>query len=82
MRKDVSVSSLKYIEEIRLIVVGTNVGSVVFYDVETGKNSGSVTSKPYEDITSICKTQQPIMFATTSLGVIMIIGLPPLPTRF
>ncbi len=37
MRKDISVSSLKYIEEIRLIVVGTNVGSVVFYDVETEK---------------------------------------------
>jgi hypothetical protein len=37
LRKDISVSSLKYIEEIRLIVVGTNVGSVVFYDVETEK---------------------------------------------
>ena len=82
IKKDICISCLKYIEEIKSIVVGTSVGSIVFYDIETGKNAGSVTTKPYEDITAICKTEQSIILATTSLGSIIVIGLPPLPTRF
>jgi hypothetical protein len=82
IKKDVSIGCLKYIEEIKSIVVGTGIGSIVFYDIETGKNVGNVASKPYEDITAICKTEQPIILATTAMGSIIVIGLPPLPTRF
>jgi len=32
IRKDVTVSCLKYVEEIKMLVVGTSVGSMVFYD--------------------------------------------------
>lgn len=33
LRKDINISCLKYIDDIKLIVVGTNIGSVVFYDI-------------------------------------------------
>ncbi len=77
-----SISCLKYIEEIKSIVLGTGIGSIVFYDIETGKNVGNVTARPYEEVTAICKTEHPIILAATAMGSIIVIGLPPLPTRF
>lgn len=56
-RTDIQVTHLKYEDNIRLIMVGTNVGTVGFYDTETGKNVGNCLNKNLEEITSLCQTQ-------------------------
>lgn len=55
-RKDIQITQLKYEPEIKLIMVGTNVGTVGFYDTETGKNVGNCLNKGVEEITSLCST--------------------------
>jgi len=56
-RTDIQVTHLKYEDNIKLIMVGTNVGTVGFYDTETGKNVGNCLNKNLEEITSLCQTQ-------------------------
>jgi hypothetical protein len=41
IRKEVSISYLAYSERAKTIIVGTNYGVIGFYEVETGKLTGS-----------------------------------------
>lgn len=63
-------------------MVGTNVGTVGFYDPETGKNVGNCLNNHLEEITSLCQTNQSIMVATTSAGKVNLYGIPPVNSKF
>lgn len=82
MRKDVSVTCLSYCSETKLIMVGSNVGTLAFYDIETGKTAGTCLNRSYEEFTGITKTKQSMIVTCSSSGKISIIALPPLPNRF
>jgi hypothetical protein len=58
------------------------VGTLAFYDIETGKTAGTCLNNSYESFTSICKTGRPMLIAGASSGKISIIAMPPLPNRF
>lgn len=45
---DIQITHLKYEPNINLLMLGTNVGSVGFYDIETGKNVGNCLNKNQE----------------------------------
>ncbi len=64
------------------MMVGTNVGTVGFYDTETGKNVGNCLTKSLEEITSLSQTQQSIMITTTSSGKINLFAMPPANSKF
>ena len=82
IRKDASITCLEYCENTKLIMVGTNVGTLAFYEIETGKTAGTCLNKPHEEFTCICKTNEPMIIATTSTGKVNFIGIPPFPNRF
>jgi hypothetical protein len=39
-------------------MVGTNVGNLAFFDIETGKNAGTFLNETIEEYTSICRTSK------------------------
>jgi hypothetical protein len=45
---DIQITHLKYEPNINLLMLGTNVGTVGFYDIETGKNVGNCLNKNEE----------------------------------
>ena len=46
--REVSVTCLDYCPETKLILVGSNVGTMGFYDIETGKLAGTCLNRSYE----------------------------------
>lgn len=79
---DIQITHLKYEAHIKLIMLGTNVGTVGFYDTETGKNVGNCLNKNLEEITSLCATRESIMVSTTSTGRVNLFAIPPLNNKF
>ena len=43
-----SVTCLQYCEKTKLIIIGSNVGTLGFYDIETGKLAGTCLNGSYE----------------------------------
>ena len=56
-KKDIRVTCLKYDTNLKLMMIGTNVGRIGFYEVETGKNTGNCQNMGGEEITSLCQTK-------------------------
>ena len=62
--------------------MGSNVGTIAFYDIETGKTAGTCLNRSYEEFTSISKTKKAMIIAGSSSGKISVIAMPPMPNRF
>lgn len=45
--KEASVTCLEYCSLTKLIIVGSNVGTLAFYDIETGKTAGTCLNKSF-----------------------------------
>ncbi len=50
--------------------------------MESGKTAGTYLAKQDEEFTGLAQTDEPILIATTSLGRILLVSLPPYPNRF
>lgn len=48
------ITCLKYDTNVKLMMIGTNVGKIGFYDVQTGKNVGNCQNNGGDQITSLC----------------------------
>ena len=76
------MTCLDYCSETKLIIVGSNVGTLGFYDIETGKLAGTCLNRSYEEFTSISKTKKSMIIASSSSGKISVIAMPRSPNRF
>jgi hypothetical protein len=63
-------------------MVGTNAGSLAFFDIETGKCVGTYIQDTGEEFTSISQACKEIIVTTSSSGNVALIGIPPFPFRF
>jgi len=79
---DIQITHLKYEPNINLLMLGTNVGTVGFYDIETGKNVGNCLNKNEEEITSLCATNESIMVSISSTGKVNLFAIPPASNKF
>jgi len=80
---DASLSALVYKPEQKMLITGTQVGIIAFWEGETGKFLGQCTPFPNEEITNICPhSDLEYIIVATSLGKIAILAIPPLPYRY
>ena len=63
-------------------MVGTNSGSLAFFDIETGKCVGTFVQESGDQFTSISQACKEIIITTSSNGLITLLGIPPFPFRF
>ena len=63
-------------------MVGTNSGSLAFFDIETGKCVGTYIQDVGEEFTSISQACKEVLIVTSSNGSVTLIGVPPFPFRF
>ncbi len=76
------ITCLKYDTNVKLMMIGTNVGKIGFYDVQTGKNVGNCQNNGGDQITSLCQTKESVMITTSVNGKITIFGVPPVNNKF
>lgn len=82
IRKDTSISCMSYCPVSKYIIVGTSMGVIGFYELDTGKLVGSVSDQNLDEVTSVSRMDSDAVITTSSIGCISVVTMPPRMSKF
>ena len=81
--KDVILTSLMFEPMNKLILAGTQTGTLTFWECDTGKLTKSISEPGYQEISSIARLgDYPYVVIGNASGLISLVALPPLPYKY
>ena len=81
--QDTMFSSMDYDRFNKLILLGTNNGSIIGFEIDNGKINDSFSKQEEEEITSVISIDEsPYMWSSNSKGDVSLVALPPLLIKY